>query len=454
MNQYTFIGFVLASGLTLFLCWIAYRFLLESKAMPGTNRKIVLSIYLAMFCVPIMTAFIPTLNVKPAAELIGLPSVILSDEIITVSQAHPESAMFDIVKFITVVYIVGTAVMTLITLINIWRLMLIHRNSVVGEVEGRKVYLHNESDLSCFSWLGRIYLNKEITKLSGAKQHVLLAHESAHVSKIHFMDLIIAQSILIFQWFNPAAWMLKTELQRIHEYEADGEVLKIGIDEREYQNLLIDNISRKAYYSLTDGLNNCSLKKRIIMMKTQKFREGVLIRTITVFSAALIAGALVNGCKRDAVPNNGNYDPTAYNEQSRNVVTRGDSVQANEMKTDTEEVSKISEVLETAEIMPKYGDSSEPMVALMYDLSKSLQYPENAVTNNVEGKVIVRFVVDEEGAIRDIKVLQGVEEDLDRAAIEAVKSLPGKWTPAYSNGKPVSCYFTVPIKFKLQSNTN
>lgn len=190
------------------------------------------------------------------------------------------------------------------------------------------------------------------------------------------------------------------------------------------------------------------------MMKTQKFREGVLIRTITVFSAALIAGALVNGCKRDAVPNNGNYDPTAYNVQSGNVVTPGDSVQADEMKTDTEEVSKISEVLETAEIMPKYGDSSEPMVALMYDLSKSLQYPENAVTNNVEGKVIVRFVVDEEGAIRDIKVLQGVEEDLDRAAIEAVKSLPGKWTPAYSNGKPVSCYFTVPIKFKLQSNTN
>ena len=90
---------------------------------------------------------------------------------------------------------------------------------------------------------------------------MLISHEKAHLDSDHWIDLAVAQMVIIFQWFNPAAWFVRKELQRIHEYEADELVLKSGIEEKDYQMFLIQNISGNRYTGLTDGLNNCSLKK-------------------------------------------------------------------------------------------------------------------------------------------------------------------------------------------------
>ena len=69
----------------------------------------------------------------------------------------------------------------------------------------------------------------------------ILIHETAHISNHHSVDLLVADLCIFFQWFNPASWLLKQELQNIHEYEADETVIKEGVDAKQYQLLLILN---------------------------------------------------------------------------------------------------------------------------------------------------------------------------------------------------------------------
>lgn len=89
------------------------------------------------------------------------------------------------------------------------------------------------------------------------------------------------------------------------------------------------------------------------------------------------------------------------------------------------------------------------MPGLMNFLSKTIRYPKEAFDANVQGRVIVKFVVNKDGSISDATVVKGVSKELDEEAIRVVTLMP-KWTPGKAGGKAVSSYFTVPINFKLQ----
>lgn len=84
-------------------------------------------------------------------------------------------------------------------------------------------------------------------------------------------------------------------------------------------------------------------------------------------------------------------------------------------------------------------------------LKKNLSYPQIAIDNNIQGNVVVKFVVSRTGEIKDVKVTRGVDPSLDEEAIRVVKSMP-KWTPAEQRNKPCNSYFTLPVNFKLKEN--
>ena len=98
----------------------------------------------------------------------------------------------------------------------------------------------------------------------------ILTHEYAHIRKRHSIDLLIADICIFFQWFNPASWLLKQELQNIHEFEADESVIAQGIDAKKYQLLLIKKAVGTRLYSMANSFNHSSLKKRITMMLKKK----------------------------------------------------------------------------------------------------------------------------------------------------------------------------------------
>lgn len=82
-------------------------------------------------------------------------------------------------------------------------------------------------------------------------------------------------------------------------------------------------------------------------------------------------------------------------------------------------------------------------------LSNNLQYPPQAAENNIQGRVIVKFVVGRDGSVSQAQIARGVDPSLDREALRVVNSMP-KWNPGMNNGQPANVWFTLPITFKLQ----
>lgn len=98
------------------------------------------------------------------------------------------------------------------------------------------------------------------------------------------------------------------------------------------------------------------------------------------------------------------------------------------------------------EQMPEFpgGDA-----ARMAFLQKNLRYPDAARENNITGRVIVRFVVNEEGDISDVQIVRGIGGGCDEEAKRVVQKMP-KWKPGKQNGRAVKVYFTLPIVFSLE----
>ena len=89
-----------------------------------------------------------------------------------------------------------------------------------------------------------------------------------------------------------------------------------------------------------------------------------------------------------------------------------------------------------------------PVNFMMLFLRVNVKYPPSAVKRNVQGKVVMQFVVDKTGRVTEIKVAKSVDKALDAEAIRVCKLLPDFY-PALENGEPVSVWFTLPITFKL-----
>ena len=88
--------------------------------------------------------------------------------------------------------------------------------------------------------------------------------------------------------------------------------------------------------------------------------------------------------------------------------------------------------------------------ALMKWLSNNIRYPEAAQQNDIQGRVVVKFVVEKDGSVAHAEIARGVDKDLDREALRVVNKMP-KWQPGKNNGVAVRSYFNLPVTFKLQN---
>ena len=122
--------------------------------------------------------------------------------------------------------------------------------------------------------------------------------------------------------------------------------------------------------------------------------------------------------------------------------------QINEVVIEEKEpaADKPAEIFISVEQMPQFPGGDE---ALLKYLSSHINYPPMAAENNVQGRVVVQFVVDKTGKVGEVTVVRSVDKELDREAVRVCKSLP-KFVPGRQNGQPVSVWYTLPVTFKLQ----
>ena len=121
-----------------------------------------------------------------------------------------------------------------------------------------------------------------------------MVHEKAHIRLGHSVDVLLADLFTALQWFNPAAWMMRDDLRAIHEYQADEEVVKSGIDVKQYQLLLVKKAFGANGRSVSNNFNHGELKKRITMMSMKKssaFKALKFLYVLPLVCAGLAANA-------------------------------------------------------------------------------------------------------------------------------------------------------------------
>ena len=186
------------------------------------------------------------------------------------------------------ILVVGALVVLIMSLVSIIRIMRIIRKGDSSKLESGETLVITDIDTVPFSWMKYIVLSREDYE-GGHTQ--ILTHEKAHISLKHSWDILFVDLITALQWFNPAMWMIKSDLRAIHEFEADDAVLRSGVNVKEYQYLLIRKAVKISDYSVANSFNHSSLKKRITMMQTNRSPHRNILKACYIIPLIAISMA-------------------------------------------------------------------------------------------------------------------------------------------------------------------
>lgn len=346
-----FFVYILQSAVCLAILFLFYSILLSRETFYRYNRVALLCLIPLSFVLPLCHLPLFTENESVAP----VPVVILdnlsafsyvTDDVEATAAPVPVALVAAIVLYWAgVVFFVARYIVTIVRLL---RLMSSGRR--VTDDESRQIIVLPRS-IAPFSWFGRIVLSEEDY---AAHSREILLHESAHIRKRHSLDLLVADLCTWLQWFNPAAWLLKRELQTVHEYEADAEVIDQGIDARQYQLLLIKRSVGSKFYCVTNHFNHNKLNKRITMMLKKKSNRKatwkylyvipVALCTVTVFARPEVSERLDEIASTDLLAMLDQDDSQSATDQSQMVITAAsNSNQTNTLNVNIDESGDSSQ---------------------------------------------------------------------------------------------------------------
>ena len=144
-------------------------------------------------------------------------------------------------------------------------------------------------NIAPFSWWNTIVFSRRDYQLQDS---ALLVHEQAHINSYHSFDLLLMELAIAMQWFNPAIWLIGSELRAVHEYEADASVLSGGVDAHHYLNLLMDRANAKLECKLANAISQQTLKNRFQMMARHRSKPSRLLKVLYLLPVVAITLAL------------------------------------------------------------------------------------------------------------------------------------------------------------------
>lgn len=439
-----FFVYILKSAICLALFYLGYRLLLSRDTFLRFNRFALLSGFGLAALLPLVRVGVEGVSpLGPALEEWGR----IAAPVEPAATASPAVSCYSIGLAIYLMGVLFFIARFLWGVVSLIRLIRAGRRERLAD--GSWLVLHR-LPLAPFSWLRYIFLaEKDLL----SKPELILAHEQAHIRMRHTWDLLFTELFLWLQWFNPAAWLLRQELQAVHEFEADAAVLGMGYDSKEYKLLLIEKAVGSSRYTLANSFNHSSLINRITMM--QKRKSNPWARMKYAFVLPVAATAMAAFARPEISRQMAEISSAKITDLSRMVQTTAAErtrPEAIDTTTSAREVMVTgyaqftdNKVYESVEVMPEFpGGQAE----LLKFVAKSIKYPTEAQRRGAQGRVIVKFVVETNGSISNIHVVKGIDPLLDAEAIRVCTTMP-TWAPARQEGKAVRCYYTIPVTFGL-----
>lgn len=282
----TFLVYILKSSLCLALFYLFYRLLLSKETFHRFNRIALLGVMLISCLLPLVRVTVDRATVvNTSVMLVEKDMLMYPWEMQTVVQ---EEAEFPWREWLVAVYLLGIFFFLLRNLWSLVRMLYLIRHSRCRQMENGICLVIHQAGFAPFSWMKYIVISQTDLDENGTD---ILIHEEAHIRNRHSWDLLLVELCVWLQWFNPAAWLLKQELQNVHEYEADEAVLRQGIDAKRYQMLLIKKAVGARLYSIANSFNHSSLKKRITMMIRKKSNPWARAKYLYVLPLAAVTVA-------------------------------------------------------------------------------------------------------------------------------------------------------------------
>ena len=430
--------------------YMFYRLMLSHETFHRVNRLVLLTTAVASFVLP-LCVFTMHKTVMVDYDFSQLGELTVNESVVSVvpTDNQPSVILTTVLPVLFIIGMLATLVHTLISLIRIQ--LLIHRSEKHPQEDGTVICVTGNTAQSPFSWMHYIVMNRSDYEAHDA---AILAHERGHIRLRHSWDLLFVDLLTALQWFNPAMWMLRADLRAIHEYEADGEVLSLGINARQYQYLLISKAAGIGGYSLANGISHSTLKNRINMMLHKKSNRTSLLKLFALVPIVGITLALNARTVNDYV-----YDgpqkqnPVKKGKKNTTIKVGTQEIKVTEAPKDDkaptvtmnvvedEQNATDDKVFDVVENMPQFDGG---MGALMQYLSHNIRYPEES---DVQGRVIVSFVIGKDGSISNAQVVKSLHPSFDAEALRIINNMP-KWIPGTQNGKPVNVKYVVPINFR------
>ena len=443
-----FFIYILKSSVCLVLFYLFFRLLLSKETFHRFNRMALLGVLffsLLIPCIEVTTRH----QVEVQQAVLSIEQLLLMAELEATPAnvgAVQETSAISWVQIVLLVYLAGIlflACRNIYSLICLFRL--IHSGKHEKLEKGVTLVVHNQ-EIAPFSWMNYIVISRKDLEENGRE---ILIHEMAHIHHRHSVDLLVADICIFFQWFNPGAWLLKQELQNVHEYEADETVINEGVNAKEYQLLLIKKAVGTRLYSMANSFNHSKLKKRITMMLKEKSNPWARLKYLYVLPLAAIA---VTAFARPEISQKAKEISAVKVNDLAEIVQekvlqdtvkvskdeKKDDLVVSGVKSKEEEEIVIFEVVEQ---MPEYPGG---MSALQKYLSEKIA--GSPMKGKAGGRVMVGFTVAETGKIKDVRVLQSDEASLNQEAERIVSEMPD-WIPGKQRGRPVPVKYTVPIRF-------
>ena len=471
---------ILILCLEMLVCGAVFH-LLYRTAFEGRVRFVGCRIYLIV--VAALSAIIPALDIRlwrdriVYIEATALNSTTTAD---TVAQST-----FDLwTTIIICAYAIG--VLVVITSVISQAVKLARLGTATVE-NGQRIVRSAKIDTP-FSFLRTIYLP---TSLAPEHCEVVIQHECAHIRHHHSIERIAMELMKAVLWFNPFVWLFSRLLTEVHEFEADREVIDSGFDNRLYAT----SIFTQAFGfspDIANGLQSSLTKKRFKMMTKQRPSTRSLLRLAAalpvVATLAMLFSVRAQATIYLPVEKQSPESAADFTEvrtySAEPVLSADDSTKLREYRAEPavpfmlveDKTTKEEEAVPFLLVDDKDNKDDEAVPFLLVDdEKKELKYKDIAFVkadkmptfdgrgnindfinwcstqlnynNGTAGmRVVMHFVVETDGGIKEINALQGDAKSC--AEVERVIRLSsGKWSSGEQKGEKVRVSYTIPVKF-------
>jgi|GEM_PF-3021986 len=417
MINWTELSYLFKSQLILSVSALVYVLLIRNERFFTINRVYLLFTLAASLVLPLFTFTQPI----PITEVVLLPEVVVTGE--------PGSAVQQSINGLYWLYL-------LVSSIFMFRL-------IYGYFRWKNRLSEDTTPHTFFKY---IYVPEQ-----HHERDVLLQHEQVHAQHWHSIDTLFVALYKVVFWINPVSHLYANWISENHEYTADAIAAK-GIGRKRYAEILVGETFSLPGFSLTDSFYKPSLtKNRITMLFKNKSPKQNLIKYLFIIPV-LVALLFVPACTEEKV-----------------IEVQDEPVEQSETPSFLT-INNVDLAPGTSECIDATGqDRAQCFIqAVTNHIIENFEYPEAAKENNVEGRIYVQFIIDDQGKVKNVEAvrsemtgddLASSEEStedkaqylslLEKSAVEVISSLPD-FIPAQVKGQDVGMQFTVPIRYALQ----